>query len=309
MAETNPYKLKISQLRALAAIAEVGSFSDAAMHLDVSQSSVSHAIATLEEELGVVLLSRGRQGAVLTPVGEQITVEARQVLKSLESIRQKAQLAKGLQGGRVRVAGFRSVATHILPMVIEQFHKKHSAISVTIDEFHHYHQVEEALRQGRADLGFTYLPTAKEFESFELLRDRYIVLLPPTAKPISSPISWEQLMAYSLILPPPQDCCREMIERHLSRFNAPPQPAYEVKEDSTMIGMVQRGLGASIMAKLAAEPIPENLLVLDLPVPLERIIGVIILSEALHPPAIFAFIETLKTAWRTSEWRQLETRL
>ena len=169
--------------------------------------------------------------------------------------------------------------------------------------FHHYNQVEEALRQGRADCGFTYLPTSEEFESFELLRDRYIVLLPPAAKPISSPITWDQLTAYPLILPPTQDCCRDMLDQHLTRFDKPPQPAYEVKEDSTMIGMVQRGLGASIMAQLAAEPIPDNLLVLDLPVPLERVIGVIVLAEALHPPAVFAFIDTLKAVWQASEWR------
>lgn len=308
MGEINPYKLKISQLRALVAIAEVGSFSDAALQLDLSQSAVSHAIATLEDELGVILLNRGRQGAVLTPVGTQITEEARRVLQSLENICKQAQLAKGLQSGQVRVAGFRSVATHILPMVIEQFRNKYPGISVTINEFQHYSQVEEELRQGRADFGFTYLPTSKEFEAFELLRDRYIVLLPPSAIPIPSPITWEQLTAYPLILPPPQDCCRDMIDQHLARFNKLPQPAYEVKEDSTILSMVQRGLGASIMPQLAAEPIPEDLLVLDLPVPLERVIGVIVLAAALHPPSVFAFIDTLKTVWRGSELQTTSTR-
>ncbi|MCG8364746.1 MAG: LysR family transcriptional regulator [Pseudanabaenales cyanobacterium] len=307
MGEINPYKLKISQLRALVVIAEVGSFSDAALQLDLSQSAVSHAIATLEDELGVILLNRGRQGAVLTPVGAQITEEARRVLQSLENICKQAQLAKGLQSGQVRVAGFRSVATHILPIVIEQFCNKYPGISVTINEFQRYSQVEEELRQGRADFGFTYLPTSKEFEAFELLRDRYIVLLPPSAIPIPSPITWEQLTAYPLILPPPQDCCRDMIDQHLARFNKLPQPAYEVKEDSTILSMVQRGLGASIMPQLAAEPIPEDLLVLDLPVLLERVIGVIVLAAALHPPAVFAFIDTLKTVWRGSELQTTRT--
>ena len=307
MGEINSHKLKISQLRALVAIAKVGSFSDAALQLDLSQSAVSHAISTLEDELGVILLNRGRQGAVLTPVGEQITAEAQLVLRSLEEICKKAQLAKGLQSGQVRVAGFRSVATHILPMVIEQFHNKYPNIGVSIDEFQHYSQVEEALRQGRADFGFTYLPTSAEFEAFELLRDRYIVLLPPSAKAITSPITWEQLTAYPLILPAIQDCCRDLIDQYLARFNQLLQPAYEVKEDSTILSMVQRGLGVSIMPQLAAEPIPEDLLVLDLPIPLERIIGVIVLAEALHPPSVFAFIDTLKAVWRGSEWRTIGT--
>ena len=303
MGDINPYKLKISQLRALVEIAEVGSFSDAALQLELSQSAVSHAIATLEEELGVILLNRGRQGAVLTPVGQQVTAEAQRVLRSLENIGKQAQLAKGLQSGQVRVAGFRSVATHILPMVIEQFRNTYPRISVTIDELPHYSYVEEALRQGRADLGFTHLPTSEEFEAFELLRDRYIVLLPPSAPPTSSPITWEQLAAYPLILPPIHDCLRDMIDQHLTQFSQRPKPAYEVKEESTILSMVRRGLGASILAQLAAEPIPQDLLVLDLPVPLERLIGVIVLAEALHPPSVFAFIDTLKAVWQTSVLR------
>ena len=63
MNEMNPYKLKISQLRALVAVADYSNFSEAALQMELSQSAVSHAIATLEEELGVQLLSRGRHGA------------------------------------------------------------------------------------------------------------------------------------------------------------------------------------------------------------------------------------------------------
>lgn len=63
----NPGKIKLSQLRALVAIADCGNFSEAALELDLSQSTISHAIATLEEELGVTLLQRGRHGARLTP--------------------------------------------------------------------------------------------------------------------------------------------------------------------------------------------------------------------------------------------------
>jgi DNA-binding transcriptional LysR family regulator len=99
MGGINSSRLKLSQLRALVAIADTGSFSEAALRIDLSQSAVSHAIATLEEELGVVLLSRSRQGAVLTPTGEQITNDARQVLRSLESICRKAENGQRVAGG------------------------------------------------------------------------------------------------------------------------------------------------------------------------------------------------------------------
>lgn len=297
MAESNPNRLKLSQLRALVAIAKTGTFSDAALQLDLSQSAVSHAIATLETELGVILLNRGRQGAVLTPVGEAITAEAQQVLVHLDTICQQAQLAKGLQSGQVRVGGFRSVATHILPTVIERFRQQYPGISVTIDEFSHYHRVEDCLRQGRIDIGFSYLPTSKDFEAWELLRDGYIVLLPPTAKPINAQLTWEQLFSYPLIQTPPGDGCRYNIERYLTRHHQSLQFAYDVREDSTIVSMVRRGLGATIMAELAAEPIPEDITVAQLPEPFERVIGVITLAEALQPPSVFAFLDTIKAIW------------
>jgi DNA-binding transcriptional LysR family regulator len=150
MAKADPHRLKLSQLRALVAIADRGSFSDAALHLELSQSAVSHAIATLEDELGVSLLSRGRQGAVLTPVGELITEEARQVLRSLHSLCHQADQAKGLQTGEVRIAAFRSVATHILPEVIRQFRQQCPGVAVAIDEKFHYEMVEKDLRHGHS---------------------------------------------------------------------------------------------------------------------------------------------------------------
>ncbi|MEM1238917.1 MAG: LysR family transcriptional regulator [Cyanobacteria bacterium P01_H01_bin.26] len=297
MAESNPNRLKLSQLRALVAIADTGTFSDAALQLDLSQSAVSHAIATLETELGIILLNRGRQGAVLTPVGEAITAEAEHVLERLEKICQQAQLAKGLQSGQVRLGGFRSVATHILPAAIERFRHQYPGISVTIEEFSHYHHVEDYLRQGRIDIGFSYLPTSVEFDAWELLRDKYIVLLPPAAKPMDVRLTWEQLLNYPLIQTPPGDGCRYNIEQYLARHNQTLQFAYDVREDSTIVSMVRRGLGAAIMANLAAEPIPDDIIVAQLPEPFERVIGVITLAEALQPPSVFAFLDTIKAVW------------
>jgi DNA-binding transcriptional LysR family regulator len=299
MVGINPYRLKISQLRALVAIADTGTFSDAALQLDLSQSAISHAIATLEEELGVVLLNRGRQGAVLTPLGEDVVGEARDMMRSLAKIGQLAQQARGGQQGVVRIAGFRSVATHILPEVIQQFRREYPGIQVKIEEHHHSHQVEDEVRQGRADIGFAYLPTSSEFEVWELLRDPYLLLLPPDA-PATAADDWSTLAHYPLILEPKGDGCRELIERYFAAAGHQITPAYEVREDSTILSMVQQGLGATIMAQLAAQPLPPKLTVVQPPTPMERVIGIIQLADALQPPSVFAFMDTLKQVWQGS---------
>ncbi len=157
--------LKISQLRALVAVADYGNFSSAALHLELSQSTISHAIATLEQELGVVLLVRGRHGASLTHTGEQVIQEARQILQLLRVIQKKANLAKGLQTGQVRVASVRSIATNVLPEVIARFRDNFPTISVVIAEYDRYAEVEQSLRDSHADVGFTSLPTTAEFDA------------------------------------------------------------------------------------------------------------------------------------------------
>ena len=59
--------------------------------------------------------------------------------------------------------------------------------------------------------------------------------------------------------------------------------------------MVVQGLGAAILPRLAAAPIPKEVRVYSFPVPLERVIGVAVLSDALHVPAVFAFLDMLRT--------------
>lgn len=294
MNEVNDSKLKISQLRAFVAIANHGNFSSAALELGLSQSTVSHAIATLEQELGVVLLFRGRQGAILTPIGEQVIHQARQVLHTLEVIREKANQEKGLQTGQVRVACVRSIATHVLPKVIARFREKLPTISVVMTECDRYAEVEQALREGQADVGFTLLPTTTEFETWELFRDEFVALLPPGSIAPGVSLSWEQLAKYPMIVNLRSPQHNKTVSAHFLQFGQTLKIDYELREDSTILSMVKQGLGATVMARLAAEPILEEIEVRSLPVPLERVIGVAILADALLPRAVFAFLDILK---------------
>ncbi len=283
--------LKNSQLMALVAVAEEGSFSGAALKLGLAQSTVSHAIATLESDLGVVLLLRGRSGAVLTPLGVQICQQAKAVLSMLADIQQTAQQAKGLLKGRVRVATVRTVATHVLPSVIARFQQQHPSLSVEIAEYDRYSEVEEALHGGHADVGFTLLPTASGFQSWELFRDDFVALLPPGED--TGPMTWEQLLSYARVANKRSIHHNTLVEEHLAQFGYDLPIDYAVREDSTLMGLVTKGLGAAVLSRLEAEPIPENVRVKSLPEPLERVVGVAILESAVLPRAVFAFLDVV----------------
>ncbi len=241
--------LKISQLVALVAVAEQGGFSAAALHLGLAQSTVSHAIASLESDLGVVLLIRNHTGAALTPIGTQIVQQAQGILTQLQALRHTANQAKGLQKGRVRVAAVRTVATHILPSVISQFRQVHPQLTVEISEYDIYTEIEKSLKEGESDIGFTLLPTPAGFQSWELFREDFVALLPPIpAKELDEPLNWETLVGYSRIVNSRSAKHNNLVTNHIASFGYSSPIAYEVREDSTLMSMVKKGLGAAVLA-------------------------------------------------------------
>ncbi|MEO0408922.1 MAG: LysR family transcriptional regulator [Cyanobacteria bacterium P01_A01_bin.135] len=285
--------VKLSQLKALIAVAEQKNFSEAAHQLQLSQSAISHAIATLEEELGVVLFLRGRRGAVLTPVGDRVLGHARTMFSALQRIGHEAELSRSLAGGEVRIASFRSAATHIIPRAMAQFRQQYPQLTASLTEHIDYAAVEQVLRDGKADVGITYLPSTTEFDTWELLRDEYLVFFPPDT-PIPEPLTWEKLATYPLILGPDDDACYVTLHQHFAHHGFTKKPDYKVSEDSTIIGMVIQGLGISILPRLAAQPVPPQLQMRSLPTPFYRRLGVALLADALHPPPVFAFVDSLK---------------
>jgi DNA-binding transcriptional LysR family regulator len=286
--------MNIESLEILRLVVECGSFSTAALKLNISQSAVSRAIAALENELGVSLLTRGRFGAYPTLVGERVLEQGRIILEARQRIDHEVNLAKGLQGGRVRVASFRSAATHLLPPLIAKFCQRFPTIEVTLTEADPT-GVEQALREGRVDIGLVPLPrSSDEFDTWEIARDEFVVLLPASLQPAPSPLTWEELSTYSFILYNYAECT-SAVRNHWARWGQSPKVAYEVKEDSTIVSMVAQGLGAAILPRFAALPIPTGIQVYPLPEPLERIIGAATVANILQPPAVFAFLDLLRS--------------
>jgi DNA-binding transcriptional LysR family regulator len=285
--------MNISHLKILMTVIEKGSFSRAALELGLSQSAVSRAIATLEEDLGVSLLSRGRFGAYPTEFGDRISPLIQQILQAQSAIEAEAHREKNLYGGRVRIASFRSVATHVLPPLIAKFSQRFPTVEVSLVEADPQ-AVEQALREHRVDIGLMPLPrTSADFETWEIMRDEFVVLLPPSSKPAPEVLTWSDLSRYAFILYNYAECTTA-VRQHWQHWNQSFKVAYEIKEDSTIVSMVSQGLGAAVLPRLAALPIPEGIQVRSLPEPLDRNIGAAILANIWHSPAVFTFLNLLR---------------
>jgi DNA-binding transcriptional LysR family regulator len=283
--------MNIAQLQIFLTVVDCGSFSLAALELELSQSAVSRSIAALEDELGISLLTRGRFGAAVTPIGERLRPHAEAMVALREKIDQDISRERSLSSGCLRIASFRSAATHLVPPLIAQFRSRFPGVEVSLVEAEPA-GVETLLREGRVDVGLVPLPRDGDgLYTWEMVHDEFVVLLPdrPGNRLWPEPLAWRDLAELAFILYNHAECTIA-VRDHWQSCGQTLKIAYEIKEDSTIVSMVSQGLGAAVLPRLAALPIPAGIQVRTLPMPLERVIGIAIARDRLQSPAVFAFL-------------------
>ena len=168
--------MTLSQLEIFSAVAACRGFTAAAMQLGISQSGVSHAIESLEQEFGVSLLRRGKYPE-LTDVGARLLRQAQAMLGLAESMRQEASDARGMKRGTLRIGSFGPTASlRLLPPVLEKYRAAFPGIEIHVDEGPDG-EVAQWIADYRVDVGFVTLPNDR-FETFALMRDQLVALLP-----------------------------------------------------------------------------------------------------------------------------------
>jgi DNA-binding transcriptional LysR family regulator len=148
--------LSLRALRYLVAVADAGSVTGAARRLNVSQPSVSEAVAALEAELGVaLLLRRHARGVTLTPSGARVVAEARSLLRHAEDFLHAAASLGETAAGEVAMGCFLTVAPRYLPALLGELPRTTPGISVRVEEGDH-DEVVAALEAGRTEIALTY---------------------------------------------------------------------------------------------------------------------------------------------------------
>jgi DNA-binding transcriptional LysR family regulator len=170
--------VNLRQLEYFVAIAELGSLTQAADRLLVSQPSLSQQIRTLEAELGGPLLERLPRGVRLTAAGHELLGEARATLAHAQRARRVVRRALELDIGELEVAVTSSAALGILPAVLRDWQGRHPEIEVSLLEFPHRRALEEAAREGAGDIAVGSTPEAWTGEVERLGWEEMVLVLP-----------------------------------------------------------------------------------------------------------------------------------
>src|SRR5215467_689358 len=169
-------------LRAVLAVAELGSFRRAAAELGYTQSALSHQVSSFEKALGWPLFNRpgGRGQVRLTPAGEAACRRARRVLSEVEAVAADAEEAERGASVRLRVGVSQTAAAEIMPSALYAFRGEHPGVEVVLIEADESDDTAgrwDALRKGDLDLAFSRSPEPDEFvEVIPLLEDPFVIL-------------------------------------------------------------------------------------------------------------------------------------
>ncbi len=171
--------LETKQLRAYVSLARLGSFTNAARELGLSQSAVSHAMKALESQVGCRLLARVGKKVSLTQAGEQLLFHAEKILREMTSAREGLARLGAWGQQRLRVAASSSACQHLLPTVIREFRESFPQCGLTVEPMDNP-AVLEALHSQRVDLALGLQPLRDAPLEFRpLFGDELIFLVHP----------------------------------------------------------------------------------------------------------------------------------
>lgn len=175
--------LNLPQLRAFLAVVDAGGFSAAAADLGMSQSAVSHAVASLERELAAPLLIRAHPVRT-TALGERVLPHARMALSAVRSVEETAADASGAMTGTVRLAATPTVCQGLVPGLLRHWREDQPRITVRVFEGDSG-EVAAWLEDGTADAAILIDPPQATAEGrphadpgIQLATDEYRALLP-----------------------------------------------------------------------------------------------------------------------------------
>lgn len=278
------------RLRVLAAIAEHGSVTEAAKQLHYSQPSVSHHLARLEAETGARLVQRVGRGIRLTPEGVVLAQRATEIVGRIDAASEELSALVGLRTGRVRVAGFQSALSTLVPSAAAALAEAYPGIELQLVDVHPEVALT-MLRDGRIDCAviFRYDDTVPEGVRVEHLFDDPMYLLSKQHGDTMSDHRDSPWIAGC------ERCRREFVDA-CEEAGFVPRIAYTSDDVIVEQALAAAGMGVTTIPGLALRSHrAEGIEATEIPT-FRRRISLATFGDPPDPPATAAFIAALREA-------------
>ena len=258
--------MELRHLRYFVALADSLSFTRAAARVHVTQSTLSHQIRQLEDEVGSPLFDRIGKKVVTTEAGELFLGFASRALKEVDL--GLAMLRPGAGGltGQVRIGATHTFNIGLIPECVALFLARHPTVQVRVEELP-AEQIGAKLHSSELDIGIAYRPNGPTDLWFEPLYNEEMVLVVSDSHPLAGRkrIRMVELHQQRLVLMPDYFATRTLLDECFKASGAEPLVVAEMSTIAPMLGLVLR---MQIGAIVAINAVPAAMAGLQL-VPLE----------------------------------------
>jgi len=286
---------KLRQLQGFVAAARYGSFSNAARELAMTQPAFSQMVRELEATLNLKLFERTTRRVELTDAGRRLRAMVERPLDDLDAAYRYARDLAAGRRGRIVFASLPSVAFEFATLVLARYKGEYPGIAVRLIEDQNEHIVQRVLDR-EVDFGIGTLEGERPELAFrELLHDELLAVVPVRHHLARASLTWRDVASEPLALLPRQSSVRELADAGLAANGVPREPAYEVANMVTALGIVRAGLGITVLPAIALMELNMRGLHASRirnPRPSRRIGIITRVDRTLSPPAA-AYVEML----------------
>ncbi|KAA3142069.1 hydrogen peroxide-inducible genes activator [Alistipes indistinctus] len=252
--------MTIIQLEYLLAVANHGSFSQAAEKCFVTQPSLSMQVKNLEEELGVILLDRSKKPVIPTEAGTLVLNQAREAVMAFRRVTEAVNDLKGEVSGLLRLGVIPTIAPYLLHRFVPEFTRKYPKVELQIKEMVTA-DIVAALNRDMLDAAILAGGTSPgEIIEEELFDDRFYAYVSPM-HPLyeRSNIRIEDIDVKHLLLLSEGNCLRDQVlELCQARRRVLAQYAFESGSLDTLMRIVDNTANMTIIPELALDFIPKE---------------------------------------------------
>jgi len=297
-------RIDVLGLEAFLSIAERGSFHRAAAHLNLSQTALSHRMKKLEDDLGIKLFTRSTRQVTLTPAGLELLPRAQQLMTEISASFEDLRKQGRSQQRSLGVGCLPTIATHVLPPLLNMFRKQFPHIALRIFD-NSAREIAEKVLSGEAEFGITIVSAQRwDLDVKPLMKEPYVLLVPQGhALAQKTHASWADLEGEPLVRISPLTGNRMIIDDALGSRREAMMWRYEVQHAATAMALVAAGVGLTIVPRLGVDKaaVP-GLIALPLRDPgITRTLGLVQKRGLPLSPAGAALFHMIETRMRMEE--------
>ncbi|OPA02050.1 LysR family transcriptional regulator [Bacillus cereus] len=253
--------MELKQLEYFMALCQELHFTRTAEKLGIAQPSLSQQIRLLEHEIGTPLFDRVGKRTSITEAGKTLLHHSYNVFHELSQARAAISEIQGLKRGTLRIGALLTVVNYLLPPTVINFHRSYPNVELSVLGLR-TGDIHSGLLQNELDLGIVFLPMEHdELETIPLFKQQLAL-----AAPIDHPIAKEPYVTLDIlretasILLPSTYFLRQLINEQCRALEFVPHPVMEMTTMESIINMVSKGVGVTILPKDYLDYIDDKLI-------------------------------------------------